>query len=94
MEQNISATRTVKDPVCGMDVVPGGARSWDYLYQEIAYHFCGPTCRSRFQADPKGVLLAGPGQPHAAIASPKAGEGKAWGSTLLEMIKKWRVRLF
>ncbi len=80
MEQNVSASTTVKDPVCGMDVVPGRARSWDYLYQGTVYHFCGPDCRSRFQADPKGILGSKPGQMRAASGPRAGGERMAWWS--------------
>jgi YHS domain-containing protein len=89
MEKDVSGNTTVKDPVCGMDVRPGHARGWDYLYHEIVYHFCGPDCRYRFQLDPKAVLQAGPGgQPKP----PSGREEKAWWSTLRGLIKKWRKR--
>ncbi len=49
---------TVKDPVCGMDVIPSQARGWDYLFEGTVYHFCGPNCRAKFQAEPKKYTVA------------------------------------
>ncbi len=82
----MSIAATVKDPVCGMDVVPGIARSWDYLFETIVYHFCGSQCRSRFQANPKGFLSAGPGQPVASMAAkfPISKGANAWVG-----VQKW-----
>ncbi len=90
MEKKVLGSTTVKDPVCGMDVIPGRARGWDYLFNGIVYYFCGPGCRHRFQIDPKAVLKAGPGQPAAASLPSSGGEGKAWWSTLDGWVKKWR----
>jgi len=90
MEQNISANKIVKDPVCGKEVVAGQARGWDYLHDTVVYHFCGPDCRSRFQRDPKGVLAAGPGQSRPASAATADGAQKAWWSTLRGFLKRWQ----
>jgi len=53
----------VKDPVCGMpvDEKKAGATS---AYKGTTYHFCAPTCKSKFDATPekftgKGVTPAG-----------------------------------
>jgi P-type Cu+ transporter len=58
---------TVKDPVCGMDVVPekgaGFTRSG-----ATAHYFCSKSCKQRFDADPQRYLAIG-GQ--AAPAEPK-----------------------
>jgi YHS domain-containing protein len=49
---------TVKDPVCGLDIVPNLKRGWDFLFEEVWYHFCGSECRYKFSADPAGFLKA------------------------------------
>jgi YHS domain-containing protein len=89
MEPNAAAKKTVKDPVCGKEVVPGGARSWDYLYQEMVYYFCGSECRSRFNANPEEAL-SGPGRP-PPVAPPASFPEKS-PSAFLKMLKKWRPR--
>ncbi|HEX4802620.1 MAG TPA: heavy metal-binding domain-containing protein, partial [Myxococcaceae bacterium] len=45
-----------RDPVCGMDVVPGQAKGGSYTYQGREFHFCNPKCREKFAADPKQYL--------------------------------------
>jgi xanthine dehydrogenase accessory factor len=40
------------DPVCGMEVAVGAARE-STVYGGRGYAFCGPGCRSRFEADPE-----------------------------------------
>src|SRR2546421_6849557 len=47
------AISPVKDPVCGMDVVPGQARGGSADYAGRTYWFCSKTCREKFVADPK-----------------------------------------
>ena len=47
--------KTVKDPVCGMDVDTGTAPA-KYNYNNSTYYFCNPRCRDRFQADPEKYL--------------------------------------
>jgi len=94
MEIERSTPKTVKDPVCGMDVVPGIARSWDYLYEGIVYHFCGSECRSRFQADPKKILRSEPGQPAADRSRAAVGERQTFWSALRMELKKWRDSIF
>lgn len=47
------------DPVCGMTVDP--ARSHGPAeFEGTSYWFCSAYCLKRFQADPRGVLAAGP----------------------------------
>jgi Cu+-exporting ATPase len=48
-----AAVRTVKDPVCGMDVVPGQARGGSTDYAGQTYGFCSNGCREKLVADPK-----------------------------------------
>ena len=47
--------KTVKDPVCGMDVDLGTA-SAKCNYNNSTYYFCNPRCRDKFQADPEKYL--------------------------------------
>ena len=53
---SMSTPTTTKDPVCGMDVVPGAARGGSFEHAGRTYHFCNPRCRDRFSADPEGYL--------------------------------------
>jgi xanthine dehydrogenase accessory factor len=43
------------DPVCGMTVSIAGAREL-VAHEGRTYYFCGPGCRSRFEADPARYL--------------------------------------
>ena len=58
--------RTVKDPVCHMDVDPARAAA-KHVYKDTTYHFCSPGCQARFQADPEKYLS--PTQAPAPVAS-------------------------
>ena len=44
--------KTVRDPVCGMEVDPetGADQS---QYQGLTYYFCSPDCHSKFNAHPE-----------------------------------------
>ena len=55
-DDHATAQATVKDPVCGMDVVPGEAKGGRFSFEGTTYHFCGVGCRRRFQADPAQYL--------------------------------------
>ncbi len=46
----------VKDPVCGMDVVPGEAAGGSAEHAGMTCWFCNPGCRERFLADPARYL--------------------------------------
>jgi len=49
----VPATPAVSvDPVCGMEVAVGAARERAAGHDGREYVFCGPGCRSRFEADP------------------------------------------
>jgi Cu+-exporting ATPase len=50
-----SGTRTVKDPVCGMDVDPAEAAG-SYVHEGQTYYFCGTHCLERFRAEPDKFL--------------------------------------
>jgi len=62
----IPPRRTVRDPVCHMDVDPARAAA-KYSYQDTTYYFCCPRCQARFQADPEKYLS--PAQAPAPVAS-------------------------
>jgi P-type Cu+ transporter len=49
-----------KDPVCGMDVVPGTAPGGSAEYGGRTYWFCSPSCRERFVAEPNRSVGASP----------------------------------
>jgi xanthine dehydrogenase accessory factor len=44
------------DPVCGMTVAVAGAGQ-TAVVDGIAYYFCGPGCRQRFEAEPAAYLI-------------------------------------
>jgi len=47
--------KTVKDPVCHMNVDPARARE-KHAYEGATYYFCCPHCREKFAADPEKYL--------------------------------------
>jgi Cu+-exporting ATPase len=53
------AAAAVKDPVCGMDVVPGDAAGGSAEHAGETYWFCNPRCREKFAAGP-GRYVAPP----------------------------------
>ncbi|MBT2142795.1 MULTISPECIES: heavy metal translocating P-type ATPase [unclassified Rhodanobacter] len=56
--------RTVKDPVCGMDVDPLTAKH-RAEHDGHAYHFCSARCREKFVANPPAYLGDRPAPPAA-----------------------------
>src|SRR5512146_2288057 len=46
-----STSKTTTDPVCGMDVDPASAAGHSE-YEGTTYHFCGASCKRKFDADP------------------------------------------
>src|SRR3954463_3240933 len=61
---------TVKDPVCGMNVMPGAAKGGSATHDGHEYWFCNPKCREKFLADPAKYL--GPPAPKAAPSAAEA----------------------
>src|SRR6187431_1002202 len=58
----------VVDPVCGMTVAPDDA-SGHLEYRGTTYHFCNPSCQSKFEANPEhyvGGQQPGPPTPGKA----------------------------
>jgi Cu+-exporting ATPase len=62
---------TVKDPVCGMNVVPGEAAGESASHGGSTYHFCSSHCRSRFEAEPEALFGAHKSNP--VVESPEIG---------------------
>ena len=46
-----SADKTVRDPVCGMDVNPNETQ-WQSEFQGRTYYFCSEGCKNRFDNEP------------------------------------------
>lgn len=64
----IVTPKTVKDPVCGMNVDPARAAG-SFVFEDVTYYFCRAGCRQRFAADPVRFLRPAPA-PAAAAAAP------------------------
>lgn len=48
-------SKTIKDPVCGMDV-ENPSEEWSFDYHDKMYYFCSDKCFEKFQKDPKQYL--------------------------------------
>lgn len=59
---------TVKDVVCGMDVIPGQARGGSHQHHGETFWFCSLKCKEKFVAHPGAYLSPAPptpsSQPH------------------------------
>ena len=62
-ERQTRAKATVKDPVCGMDIVPQEAKGGSLSFEGTTYHFCSAKCRDKFHAEPSKYLLSNPVAP-------------------------------
>lgn len=49
------ATKSVKDPVCGMDVDPATSK-WKSEHGGETYYFCNPKCLAKFSDNPSSFL--------------------------------------
>lgn len=56
----ITPTETI-DPVCGMTVTPGKAKS--SVYDRHIYYFCSTICREKFESAPTTYLKGGASTP-------------------------------
>jgi Cu+-exporting ATPase len=65
--------QAVKDPVCGMDVVPGDAAGGSAEHAGTTYWFCNPGCREKFVANPARYLETRT----SAAGGPPAGRSQA-----------------
>src|SRR5687768_14045171 len=66
------APQTAVDPVCGMTVVIGQAAGGSHEHQGTTYHFCAPSCRTRFAASPESFL----GKRPVPMSPPPAAAGE------------------
>src|SRR5579885_3248525 len=57
-----------RDPVCGMDVTASSAVG-TVEYDGHTYYFCGPSCREKFENNPKTYVTQPPSQPKPIAAS-------------------------
>lgn len=69
--------QVVTDPVCGMQVDPATALTFEH--EGVQYHFCSTHCRDRFQADPAAYTRSTSRQAEPATTSPD-GDGGAQAS--------------
>ena len=80
---DLTAAPTVKDPVCGMNVVPERAAG-SHTHDGTTYYFCSRGCLARFQKDPEHYLkapgTAGMQAEHdaMALAAAERGEPMQW----------------
>lgn len=70
------ATRTEKDPVCGMAVDPL-ATPHHFTLRETTFHFCSTGCRAKFVVNPDQYLDPQPAV-RPADSSHRAMEGSLW----------------
>src|SRR5687767_10675228 len=61
--------RTVKDPVCGMDVVPEKAAG-SVQHAGKTHHFCSKHCAEKFSANPEKYLAPEPARAGAKYICP------------------------
>ena len=52
-----AAKETTRDPVCGMEVVPGETPH-THVHQGETFHFCSADCVRKFAAGPEKYLAA------------------------------------
>jgi Cu+-exporting ATPase len=60
-----SSPKTVKDPVCGMDVDPT-TTPHHVEHGGRAFHFCSAGCKAKFVANPASYIVGSPSKPAAA----------------------------
>jgi Cu+-exporting ATPase len=54
--QGIDAGKSVKDPVCGMDVDPKNPKGGTSKYSDQVYYFCSTKCKTKFDLTPMTYL--------------------------------------
>ena len=59
----LTMRRSARDPVCGMTVDRSKALTSEW--NGTTYHFCGPGCKGRFDADPERYAGGAPEREHA-----------------------------
>ncbi len=68
-------TKTIIDPVCGMNV-PFGKIDLLVKYQGCSYYFCAESCRKAFEKNPQKYLETEPDK------------GKGWWGRYLKRLNK------
>jgi Cu+-exporting ATPase len=63
-------TPAARDPVCGMTVDPATARGGAHAHDGATYHFCSPSCRAKFAAEPAKYLAPRPAPTLVTIGGP------------------------
>ena len=58
-----TATKSTKDPVCGMNVNPLAAKGGSSDFRGETFYFCNPKCREKFVADPLKYVQPTPSAP-------------------------------
>jgi len=66
-----------KDPVCGMDVVPGQAPGGSTDHAGQTYWFCSQGCREKFVGDPKRYVAPSPTKPAVDAIAPAPAPSRA-----------------
>jgi heavy metal translocating P-type ATPase len=64
----VTASPTVKDPVCGMDVDPANSEH-HVEYDGSTYHFCSVHCQTKFEANPAQYTGPQPAATTPAVGS-------------------------
>jgi Cu+-exporting ATPase len=79
-------TPTARDPVCGMTVDPATARGGSHEHGGTAYHFCAPSCRAKFAADPARYLAPKPAPMLVTIGGPPVPAATAPAVTAIDPV--------
>ncbi|CAG1066247.1 H+-transporting ATPase [uncultured bacterium] len=80
-----------KDPVCGMEVEPGSAKSTSLFRGETIY-FCSLNCKKTFDASPDAFIPAGGStHPDLSTASKEVHKDPVCGMTVKEAEAKGRI---
>jgi len=66
-----------KDPVCGMDVVPGQAPGGSTDHAGKTYWFCSQGCREKFVGDPTRYVAPSPTKPAVDAIAPAPAPSRA-----------------
>ena len=74
---NAAAAVAEKDPVCGMDVVPGQAPGGSTDHAGKTYWFCSQGCREKFVGDPTRYVAPSPTKPAVDAIAPAPAPSRA-----------------
>ncbi len=74
---NAAAAVAEKDPVCGMDVVPGQAPGGSTDHAGQTYWFCSQGCCEKFVGDPKRYVAPSPTKPAVDAIAPAPAPSRA-----------------